>query len=163
MVAYATPDDVRSVVARDQDRPEQTAAVMDDNQLEASVANAQAEVDAKLRNRYTVPFSPCPEMVRWITVDIAAYLSTVNYRQEEEDLQPTDPVALRYARALALLKCIQDGDADLDDGAGGSADDGGGFGMPVAPSGARLFQAGNFGLGWPGSSWWRDAWWDANV
>lgn len=154
MVAYATPDDVRSAVARDIRSTSQTAAEMSNAQLTANIDNAQAEVDSKLRNRYTIPFDPCPAMVKWIVVDIAAYLSTVNYRQEQDDLSPTDPVALRYARALALLKCVQDGDADLDDGdGGGSADDGGGFGVPVQPSGGRLFHECNFGLGWPGQ-WW---------
>jgi len=140
---YATSDDVRSAVARDLDKVSGTAASMDDGEIDLAVRNAQAEVDARLRGRYTVPLVPCPELVRNIVVDVAAYLATLVYRQGK-DLTPTDPVALRYARAQLLLKQIADGTADLDVGDGGAPapSTAGGIGAPINPQGAGLLTAG---------------------
>ena len=57
---------------------------------DASIANlhhvpqAEAEVDARLGVRYTVPFSPAPEIVRDLAVDLAYYKATI--RQEGSKL-----------------------------------------------------------------------------
>lgn len=55
----------------------------------ASVANsywipaAESEVNGRLAPRYTVPFSPCPEMVADLVVDLTYYKMT--YRQENQE------------------------------------------------------------------------------
>lgn len=148
-VAYATSDDVRSAVARDPDKTAGTAASMEDVELDLAVRNAQAEVDARLRGRYTVPLAPCPELVRNIVIDVAAYLATLVYRQGK-DLSAFDPVVLRYDRAQKLLKQIADGLADLDLGDGGAVapDTAGGVGAPINPRGTGLLTAG-FNIRYP--------------
>lgn len=158
---YATAGDVRSAVARNLDRLDYTSS-LDDFQFEQQIANAQAEVDGRLRGRYSVPFDnlelyeAVPALVVAITTDIAAYLSTLTYYQETE-LLADDPLTLRYNRAIMLLKDIAMGDIDLDVGDGaGVAPDIGGLGPPVNPYTGSMFGLSDFGLGYGcGDQGWR--------
>lgn len=150
MAAYATADDVRSAVARNPFPGKRSTAALDDTQLEASIADAQAEVDGWLRQRYTVPFpAPLPALVFSLTVDIAVYLAALTYYQESEILD-TDPVARRYMRARELLKDIAEGSIDLDAGDGGGPDpsDVASVGAPVNPYDGVMFDLCDFGLGY---------------
>lgn len=153
---YATAADVRLVVARDPFRG-QSAANLQDDQINQQIANAQAEVDGRLRRRYTVPFlAPIPALVTAVTVDIAAYLVALTYYQETE-LLADDPLMQRYNRAIQLLKDVTCGDIDLDagDGALPGPDTGGGMGKPVNSYTGSLFGPCDFGLGpgWGSQSW----------
>lgn len=44
---------------------------------------AESEVNAHLAARYTVPFSPCPEMVKDLVIDLIYYKMT--YRGEDQE------------------------------------------------------------------------------
>lgn len=150
MVAYATADEVRAAVARDLNKLTNTTASMDDQQFVAAIANAQAQVDGKLRRLYPVPFTPVPSLVKAITIDIAAYLATMNYRQERE-IPEADPIVRRYNRSTDLLCHLADGLLALDVGDGtGIAARLNGIGRPIRPNAARLFRGVDFGLapGW---------------
>jgi phage gp36-like protein len=156
---YATANDVRLAVARDPSRPNSTADLGDD-QLNEAIENAQSQIDGYLRGRYTLPFEePYPALVKSLTIDIAAYLAGLNWYQETE-LLASDPLALRYARAIALLKDISVGDIDLDtgDGGGPAVDSGGGLGAPINPYSGSMFGLSDFGLGYGcgdrGWGWW---------
>lgn len=157
MAAYATTDDVRLVVARDQDKARSTAELGDD-QLDAAIEDAQAQVDGYLRGSYETPFDPVPALVKSLTVDIACYLAGLNYYQETE-LLASAPLALRYARAIALLTDISMGKIQLDNGDGGepALDADSGIGQPINPYTGNLFGLSDFGLGLgyghPGPSW----------
>lgn len=113
-MVYCTVEEVRGVLARDVLEAIGTAAtLLDADILDYQITSAAAEVDGRLGGRYKVPFpDPAPALVKSLTVDVAAYLATLTYRQSV-DLEPTDPVALRYARAQALFKGIADGSVDL--------------------------------------------------
>jgi phage gp36-like protein len=50
-----------------------------------------------------------PDIIVSITIDIAAYYSTLAYRKNKP-LEVTDPVVLRYNAALLDLKAIQEGE-----------------------------------------------------
>ena len=159
MAAYATVTDVRLAVARDPSKPNSTAELSDD-QLGEAIENAQSQVDGYLRGRYTVPFlDPVPALAKSLVIDIAAYLAGLNWYQETE-LLGTDPLALRYARAIALLKDISMGDIDLDtgDGGGPAPDSAGGMGSPINQYSGSMFGMSDFGLGYGrcdrGWGWW---------
>lgn len=148
MTAYATADQVKLAVARDPDKPVGSAATLGFDQLDLAIADAQAEVDGRLRSQYTVPFTdPVPAMIQAITIDIAAYLASLTFYQEK-DMKDTDPVVRRYKRACCMLTDIASGSIDLDGGDGGQASPrtGGGFMTPIPPSGGSLFGMRNFGL-----------------
>jgi phage gp36-like protein len=147
---YAEPEQVRAAVARDPGNAAGTAGSMADSQLQESIDNAQAEIDARLRGRYTVPFAAVPLLIHTITVEIAAYHAKRRYRQSKP-LNPEDPAVLGYQWAQNLLKQIANGDADLDDGTGTGASEpagsGGGLGRPVNAVPGRLFSMDEFDLG----------------
>jgi phage gp36-like protein len=50
----------------------------------AYIPQAEAEVDARLAPKYTVPFSPAPYLVKDLCVDLAYYKATI--RQESSKL-----------------------------------------------------------------------------
>lgn len=136
MAVYAEPGDVRLVLTRDPDRTQGTAASMLDENFEAAIADAQAEIDAVLRSRYAVPFDPAPALVHTITVAIAAWVATLSYYQEKQ-IPEDSAVVRRCDWARGLLMSLRSGEIDLgdDDGPGPdpgpSPGGGGGFGSPV--------------------------------
>lgn len=150
---YVAVPAVREVVSRDPFRPQNTAAALTDGQIEAAIVNAQAEVDARLRGRYPVPFDPVPALVASITLDVAAWLVTLLYR-EQKDIPDGDPAIRRYERAQCLLRDIATGMADLDAGDGGAPAPrtGGGLGPAIPRRDGDLFGAANFGLS--NTVWW---------
>jgi phage gp36-like protein len=154
---YATAEDVRRVLARDSTKRAGTAAVMEDNEINVNVIDAESEINARLRGRYSIPFvEPIPLLVHNIAVDFGAYLATLTYRQGR-DLEATDPVVLRYNRARQLLGAIADGKADLDTGdGGGAATSIGSIGTPINRNAGKVWSADDFGLGWaPNDRRWR--------
>jgi len=143
---YATPTDVRDVLARDSASPTGTAAELSDAKVTEQIVSAQAQVDGRLSARYTVPFNdPAPQLVRDITRDIAAYGADLVYRQGLDYETDRDPVMLRYQQALALLAQIASGAIDLpvDPGTAES----GGVMRGVNQYDGRLFGMDDFGLG----------------
>lgn len=156
---YATANDVRLAVARDPSRPNSTADLGDD-QLDEAIENAQSQIDGYLRGRYTLPFQePYPALVKSLTIDIAAYLAGLNWYQETE-LLASDPLALRYARAMALLKSVACGEIELDAGDGGAPISGteNTMGAPINRYDGTMFGLSDFGLGYGcgnrGWGWW---------
>lgn len=115
-MAYAAPADVRQALAPDGSNAATlgTAASLDDGDLNDHIAEAQTEVDGKLGVRFSVPFADgsVPVLVAKVTRDIAAYLATLTYRRNTP-LPDNDPVALRYARAQALLNAAALGKLDI--------------------------------------------------
>jgi phage gp36-like protein len=149
MGMYATANDVRLAVARNP-AAGHSAAELSDDQINQALSDAQSQVDGYLRRRYTLPFpEPVPALAVSLTIDIAAYLAGLNWYQETEMLAD-DPLALRYQRAVALLKDIQCGEIDLDvgDGAGPAPDTAGAMGPAINQYGGSMFDLSDFGLGY---------------
>lgn len=144
---YAQPADVVAVLARDTTDTVGTAATLDPSRLTDAISSAQAEIDARLTSRYTVPFPPgqVPAVVQMLAVDIAAYLATLLYRQDA-DLTAEDPVVLRYTRAVLLLRDLATGVADLPD-TGSTVTQPVGAVSVRNPYEGRLFGLDDFGLG----------------
>lgn len=145
MVAYCGADDVRNVLARDITKAAGTGAtLLDVDVIDYHIGAAQAEVDGRLAGRYLVPFTTVPALVKVLTVDVAAYLATLTYRQSK-DLAIDDPVRLRYQRALDMLKELATGTMDLPSG---QIPDGGPTGIAHTrnPYIGRLFGPEDFGL-----------------
>jgi phage gp36-like protein len=117
MAVYATAQDVRSALIRD-DRVELgSAATLTDYKIEREIANASAQVDAVLAQRYIVPFTdPVPSLIHQVVVDMAVYLSDLLYRQETDFSSPFDPYYLRMQRAAVdILEKLRAGDLNLPD------------------------------------------------
>jgi len=108
---YSTPGDVRTLLAEDDTDPD-TAAVLTDATLQDAIAQADAEIDAKLGGRYTVPFDPPPLIVARLSGDIAAYLATLTLRHSMA-VREEDSIYRRWVRAKELLDLLSSGRAQL--------------------------------------------------
>lgn len=111
---YATLSELRLVLCPDGiDEAGTTPASLDDATLLGTIVEASDEVDVRLGARYSTPFgAPLPPVVVDITNSIAAYLAALIFYGTSE-LAPTNPLALRYARSMALLKDLSTGIAIL--------------------------------------------------
>jgi hypothetical protein len=107
---YATPQQVRTALAPDDDTSGGTAASLSDSQLIDALVEATNEIDAMVAG---APFSaPVPRLIVSLDRDIGAYLATLAYRKGNP-LPPEHPVALRYSRAEMLLAKATRGELDL--------------------------------------------------
>lgn len=111
-MAYASPDDVRSVLAPGRDTDASTAASMSDGDLQAALDDAATEIDSRLRGRVATPLDPVPGIAKDVNRDIAAYLATLTFRRGDP-LPPEDPVRLRYMRATGLLDRLAKGEIEI--------------------------------------------------
>lgn len=111
MPDYCTPDEVVDVLTRDAAEVTGNAGSIDGEAVRKAITDAQAEIDARLATKYTVPFSPVPALVASIAQDIAAYLADLVYRENRDYQTELSPIYLRYQRAQAMLGRLQTGEA----------------------------------------------------
>ena len=64
---YATTEEIRMKAGFEK------AGNLADRYVQAARRDAQAEIDAALSHRYTVPFNPVPSKVNELTIKLAAY------------------------------------------------------------------------------------------
>lgn len=109
---YTTVEALRFTLAQGGDTSDPgTAASMGDEDLEDAIADAQAEVDARVGGA-EFPAGEVPSLVANVTRDVAAYLATLTFRKGDP-LDPNDPVRLRYQRAQGILADIGRGKIEL--------------------------------------------------
>lgn len=148
---------------------QETAASLEDWQIEDAINEAEGVVRLHVLSRYTIPVSEivedlpetpeegdvetvtvAPYPVRGWTRNIAAYLATLTFRKNK-DLTEDDPVRLRYASTLADLVSVLEGRFDLNEEDFPLPDDvGGGTVHVVNQYEGKLFGPEDFGLGYAG-------------
>lgn len=87
------------------DRATPAAGAIDDQVLGRALADADARINAFLAPRYTLPIDPVPASLEPVACDIARY-----YLYED---RVTDQVKRRYDDAVAFLKAVANGTADI--------------------------------------------------
>ena len=104
--------------------------------LQAALDDADAEIDARLMARYTLPLPVVPRLIKNLAVDIARYRLS--------DDMATDQVTKRYDAALRVLADISSGKVLLgvDQAAQPAAPSGG---PAVAQGSERVFTAKSLG------------------
>ena len=153
---YTTVDDLRRALAPGGiDTHNATAATLPDEELADAIFEAEQIVDARLSDRYSVPFDPVPTLVAQIVRDFAAFKVTLVHRRGNP-MDARDPIWLRYVEAKELLGQIAKGEVDLigADGSDIGTDAGGGTATLVNQYDPALFGMSDFGLGvrvdgWP--------------
>lgn len=104
---YSTLDDVRKLIADEsliQLTDDEAMGVIDQNRVEEAIRQADAEIDSYCGERYSVPFSTVPEIVKKISVDIAIYAL---YSRRVEEVPAVR--AERYRSAVRQLEGISKG------------------------------------------------------
>lgn len=104
--------------------------------IERAIEYAESEVNSYIGVRYPAPLkSPVPQIVMMVVGDI------VRYRLTSGDITEKDPITERYKRAIAWLKDVAAGIAELPDQEDG---EGAGTGSVFIESGRR-----DWGASWP--------------
>ena len=90
-----------------------SSSSLSDGLIQGEIDRAGDKIDAHLRERYTVPFTDPPPLIRSIAGDIAAYRSVLAY-YGTVDLTELDPMVLRHREADRLLRDLSGGKATLE-------------------------------------------------
>jgi len=83
------------------DRAIPPAGVVDTDVLDASLADADAEIDGYLAGRYSLPLASPPDVLIRLAADIARY--------RLYDNRATEEVRTRYADAIRFLERVSEG------------------------------------------------------
>jgi phage gp36-like protein len=106
-MAYCTLDDIKKQL------PESVITSLTDDAMTGSVdeavvaeaiADADAEIDAWVGGRYTLPFNPVPDVIRKVSTDIAIYNLF-----SRRDTDPPEVRKDRYRNSIKLLENIAKG------------------------------------------------------
>lgn len=109
-MSYCTVDDIRRFRLTDL-----TPEEMDDDTVQGYIDDAGGDIDAALANRYPVPFSPVPALVRTICMDLAA-AAIVRYTHAGEAAATELPLFVRLqASGQKRLDGLRDGVLTLPD------------------------------------------------
>lgn len=82
-----------------------TATALDATVVAAKLADADAEIDGYLGQRFTLPLASVPTVLKRIATDIARY--------HLYDDRATEQVTKRYDGAIAFLKGVAKGDVSI--------------------------------------------------
>jgi phage gp36-like protein len=108
-MAYCTLDDIKPDQLTETELIQLTddddAGVVDESVVTKAIADADAEIDGYCGQRYTVPFTTVPAMIRKLSVDIAVY-NLFSRRQGAPEGRKT-----RYDAAIKFLERVADGKA----------------------------------------------------
>jgi hypothetical protein len=119
-MSYITRSELRSLVDPTGTNAVRTPASLSDAQLDEIILWQESLIDARLASLYTTPFSPTPDLVKWLSLAFSAYHAWLTIRNTV-DLEERDPAQLRYNSAQNLLTDLANGDALLP---GATTDDG---------------------------------------
>lgn len=157
---YSSVEDVRNALTPGADSDDaSTAAGLEDEQLNDSISEADAIIDAWIAGTVKIPSvidddhpdGVAPYPVRYYSRNIAAWLATLTFKRNK-DVPPDDPVRLRYIETMKLLERIASGDFVLPNPPFEPTDDGGAGGGEVFNQyEGTLFGPSDFNLGYGGS------------
>lgn len=111
---YSSPADVRNALTPGADEDDETtAASFADAQINDAIKEADGVIDTYIYALFGIPQdADNPDVaiypVRAWSRDIAAYLATLTYRKSK-DLQPEDPIRLRFMYVMDILEKIAAG------------------------------------------------------
>jgi phage gp36-like protein len=113
-MSYSTPAMVRKALVPGSDGVvpspvSHTAADLSDAELQDSIDEADATIDAYITAQYATPVAPVnaaiPHPIDFWSRNIAAYVATLGYRGSL-DFTDTDPVARRYKATMDALNAV---------------------------------------------------------
>lgn len=108
---YSTVDDIKKMLPEElivQLTDDEATGAINQARADEAIAQADAEIDSYCGERYGVPLSPVPEIVRKLSVDIAIYNL---YSRLVKDMPEVR--AERYRSAIRQLEAIAKGNISL--------------------------------------------------
>jgi phage gp36-like protein len=112
-MSYSTKNDILALEMTAQEMEQitdddKTGAIVS-SIVDAAILKADTSIDGYCRDRYTVPFNPVPDEIKFLSAEMAAYWL---WRRRQ---QVSDSVLDKYTKALAKLKRISEGKYSLKD------------------------------------------------
>ena len=110
-MAYCILTDIKKLIPEDtliQLTDDEGAGIVNQGRIDEAIAQADAEIDAYLGGRYSVPLTPVPDVVKKVSVDMAIYNL---YSRRVEEIPATR--ADRYKGAIRLLEGIAKGTVSI--------------------------------------------------
>lgn len=108
---YTTETDITDIeITRDELialTDDEKLGVVNSTRVTAAILKADAEIDGYCQQRYTVPFSPVPDEIKFISTTLAAYWL---WRRRQK---VSNSMLDKYTKALARLKAISRGDYSI--------------------------------------------------
>jgi phage gp36-like protein len=112
-MSYATIQSVRTALSAGGVLDGTSAASLPDEDVQDKIDEADALIDGYLTARYSLPIAgTVPPIIKMISRDLAASYATITYLGSLP-LQPTHPVQIKAASAMATLEKIRTGDVML--------------------------------------------------
>jgi phage gp36-like protein len=112
-MSYATIQSVRTALSAGGVLDGTSAASLPDEDVQDKIDEADALIDGYLTARYSQPIAgTVPPILLMISRDLAASYATITYLGSIP-LQPTHPVQIKAASAMATLEKIRTGDVML--------------------------------------------------
>lgn len=109
---------------------DEKAGVVNTARVAAAIAKADAEIDGYCQERYSVPFSPVPAEIKFLSATLAHYW-LARRRQSV-----TNSILDKYTKALSRLKAISEGTYRLN---GATQADTSGIGSTIDASASQTF------------------------
>jgi len=109
-MGYCTKADILGLIPEEtliQLTDDHGAGIVDDGIVDQSIADADAEIEGYCGERYTLPFSPVPAIIKKASADIAIYNLYGRRQGAPEDRSK------RYDNAIKLLRDISAGKITL--------------------------------------------------
>lgn len=103
---------------------------VDSARVAAAIEKADMEIDSYCHSRYTLPFSPVPAEIKFLSATIAAYWL---FRRRQK---VSESVLDKYTKALSRLKAISNGDYSLN---GAALKDSSGIGSTIDGTAKQTF------------------------
>lgn len=104
---YSTQSDITDIELTEKELVALTddtkVGTVDAAKVTAAIAKADAEIDGYCRARYTVPFSPVPTEIKFLSATMAVYWLA------RRRSSVTNSMLDKYTKALARLKAISEG------------------------------------------------------
>jgi phage gp36-like protein len=122
-MSYSTLDDIKNDISEEQLiqlTDDAGAGAVDEAKVTDAIADADSEINAYLRGRYTLPLDPAPRILKKLSVGIALYY--LFHRRQIAD----ETIKERYNNAVKLLDRIAKGEVQLVEADGDAVADEGG-------------------------------------
>ena len=110
-MAYCTLDDIKKLISEEtivQLTDDEEQGVVNQSRVAEAVSQADGEIESYCQDRYEIPFSSVPVLIRKLSVDISIY-NLYSRRLETIPQIRAD----RYKNAIRLLEGVQKGTVSI--------------------------------------------------
>ncbi|MEW5804315.1 MAG: DUF1320 domain-containing protein [bacterium] len=110
---YSSIDDLKKIIPEQkliQLTDDENLGTINQDRITEAIKDADSEIDTYCEKLYEVPFSPVPQIIKKLSVDITAFNA---YSRRPEVVEIPETINARYVNAISLLRRIADGTVSI--------------------------------------------------